>query len=195
MKCLILFLVAIFGMAACTNEAAPPAFDTSAPLSETSIYLMGTNWTSDAEQTVQLADLRGRPVALAMIYTSCGHACPMIVSNMKKIENGLPEDADINFVLVSFDPERDTVEQLQAYREAHGLGDEWTLLSSEDVDVRTLAALLDVRYRFEADGNIAHTNLITLLNAGGEIIGRQEGLGVDPASSISILQEAASLAL
>ena len=166
MKCLILFLIAIFGMAACSNEAAPPAFDTSAPLSETSIYLMGTNWTSDAEQTVQLADFRG-----------------------------LPEDADINFVLVSFDPERDTVEQLQAYREAHGLGDEWTLLSSEDVDVRTLAALLDVRYRFEADGNIAHTNLITLLNAGGEIIGRQEGLGVDPASSISILQEAASLAL
>ncbi|MCH7976678.1 MAG: hypothetical protein IIC18_09035, partial [Bacteroidetes bacterium] len=75
------------------------------------------------------------------------------------------------------------------------LSDEWPLLRIEELDVRTLAALLDVRYRFEADGNIAHTNRITLLDSGGEIIGRQEGLGVDPASSISIFQEAAGLAL
>lgn len=195
MKRLLLLLTLVLGIAACSNEAAPPVYDTSAPLSETSIYLMGADWTSDAEQTIQLADFRGRPVALTMIYTSCGHACPMIVSDMKKIAGSLPEDADASFVLVSFDPDRDTVEQLRTFREAHGLGDEWTLLRSDDVDVRTLAALLDVRYRFEADGNIAHTNRITLLDAGGEIIGRQEGLGVDPASSISILQEATSLAL
>ena len=195
MKRLTLLLATVLGMAACSHEAAPPAFDTSASLSETSIYLMGANWTSDAEQTVQLADFRGRPVALSMIYTSCGHACPMIVSDMKKIVRGLPEDAPVQYVLVSLDPERDTPERLRDFREAHDLGDEWTLLRSEDMDVRTLAALLDVRYRFEADGNIAHTNRITLLDSGGEIIGRQEGLGVDPASSISIFQEAAGLAL
>ena len=195
MKRIIFLLVTVFGMAACSNEAAAPAYDTSAPLSETSIYLMGADWTSDAEQTIQLADFRGRPVALSMIYTSCGHACPMIVSDMKKIAGGLPENGEVQYVLVSFDPDRDTPERLRDFREAHGLGENWTLLRSDDVDVRTLAALLDVRYRFEADGNIAHTNRITLLNAGGEIVGRQEGLGVDPASSISILQEATSLAL
>ena len=195
MKRLILLLVTVFGMAACSNEAAPPTVDINAPLSETSIYLMDAAWMSDAQDSVQLGDFRGRPVALSMIYTSCGHACPMIVSDMKKIVRSLPEDALVQYVLVSLDPERDTPERLRDFREAHDLGDEWTLLRSEDMDVRTLAALLDVRYRFEADGNIAHTNRITLLDSGGEIIGRQEGLGVDPASSISIFQEAAGLAL
>ncbi len=190
------FLIfAVCGLAACSNEAAPPTFDTSAPLSETSLYLLDAAWATDTENTVHLADFRGRPVALSMIYTSCGHACPMIVSDIKKIEDGLPEDAEVEFVLVSFDPDRDSIEKLHAYREAHGLGENWTILRSEEVDVRTLAALLDVRYRFEADGNIAHSNLITLLDAGGEIIGRQEGLGNDPANSISILREATGLAL
>jgi len=195
MKRFLLLLTLVLGMAACSNEAAPPALDTSAPLSETSIYLMDTAWTNDAEGQVQLSDFRGRPVALSMVYTSCGHACPMIVSDMKKIAGGLPENGEVQYVLVSFDPDRDTPERLRDFREAHGLGENWTLLRSDDVDVRTLAALLDVRYRFEADGNNAHTNLITLLDAGGEIIGRQEGLGADPASSISILQEATSLTL
>ena len=130
-----------------------------------------------------------------MIYTSCVHACPMIVSDMKKIAGGLPENGGVQYVLVSFDPDRDTPERLRDFREAHGLSENWTLLRSDAMDVGTLAALLDVRYRFEADGNIAHSNRITLLDAGGEIIGLQEGLGVDPASSISILQGAASLAL
>ncbi len=189
-----LFFV-FFGIAACSNEAAPPAFDTDAPLSETSLYLMDAGWTSDAEESIQLASFRGRPLAISMVYTSCGHACPMIVSDMKKIENALPDDVDLQFVLVSFDPDRDTPERLREFREAHGLGENWTLLRSEEVNVRTMAALLDVRYRFEADGNIAHANRITLLDAGGEIIGRQEGLGAEPAPSISVLQEASSLAL
>ena len=192
---LVLLLVTVLGMSACSNEAALPAVDANAPLSETSIYLMDTVWTNDAEDQVRLSDFRGRAVALSMVYTSCGHACPMIVSDLKKIVRGLPEDAPVHYVLVSLDPERDTPQRLRDFREAHGLGREWTLLRGEDVDVRTLAALLDVRYRFETDGNIAHTNRITLLDAGGEIIGRQEGLGADPASSISILQEATSLAL
>lgn len=194
MKKLLVVLFAVFGTMACSDEAAPPEYDSSAPLSETSIYLMNGDWTTDAGSTEQLSDFRGHPVALSMVYTSCGHACPMIVSDMKKIERGLPEHEDVQFVLVSFDPDRDTPEVLREYREAHGLGENWTLLRGDEVDVRTIAALLDVRYRIEADGNIAHTNRVTLLDADGEIMGRQEGLGTDPANAISILQSAANVA-
>ena len=80
------------------------------------------------------------------------------------------------------DTERDTRERLREFRDAHGLGENWTLLRSEEVDVRTMAALLDVRYRFEADGNIAHSNRITFLDMSSEIIGLRQGVGVDPTS-------------
>ena len=62
MKRLLLLLTLVLGIAACSNEAAAPAYDTSAPLSETSIYLMGADWTSDAEQTIQLADSAAGPL-------------------------------------------------------------------------------------------------------------------------------------
>ena len=58
-----------------------------------------------------------------------------------------------------------------------------------------LAALLEVLYHFETNGNMARSNRTALLDAGGKTIGLQEGFGVDPASSISILQEATSLTL
>lgn len=58
-----------------------------------------------------------------------------------------------------------------------------------------MAALLEVLHRFETNGHMARSNRATLPDAGGKIIGLQEGLGVDPASSISILQEATSLTL
>lgn len=193
MKYLVLLLSLSVGLAACSNEAAPP--EVEHVQSETSIYLMDSEWTNDAGEAVQLSSLAGNTVALSMIYTSCGHACPMIVSDMKKIARGQEEGANTQFVLVSFDPERDTIERLQDFRDAHSLGDNWTLLRSNETDVRTLAALLDVQYRFESDGNIAHTNRVTLLDASGEILGRQDGLGIDPANSISILQEAESSAL
>ena len=54
----------------------------------------------------------------------------------------------------------------------------------------TLAALLGVRYRPDVDGTIAHSNIITLLDAGGEIAVQQEGLGTDPAPAVAALRQA-----
>jgi cytochrome oxidase Cu insertion factor (SCO1/SenC/PrrC family) len=45
----------------------------------------------------------------------------------------------------------------------------WTLLRGGADDVRELAALLGVNYAEDARGQFAHSNLITLLNADGEI--------------------------
>ena len=58
-----------------------------------------------------------------------------------------------------------------------------------------MAALLEVLHRFETNSNVARSNRATLPEGGEKIIGPQEGFGVDPASSISILQEATSLTL
>ena len=59
-------------LAACASE--PAAFDPSAPLSDASVYQHDAVWQTDAETTLTLADLRGRPVALAMVYADCGTA-------------------------------------------------------------------------------------------------------------------------
>src|SRR5205823_13101013 len=83
-----------------------------------SIYQIDSTWTTDAGEPFKLTTLRGRPQIVAMFFTSCQNACPITVSDMKRIEAALPERlrASVGFTLVSFDPERDTTAALHAYR-------------------------------------------------------------------------------
>lgn len=185
---LALFLGIPALVAACDQapSADLAAVDLGAPLSPTSLYHYDATWQTDAETPMKLADLRGRPVLLAMVYADCGTACPMIIHDMKRIAEqvgGVP----LRHVLVTLDPERDTPEHLRRFRQMHELGTDWTLLRGSDDAIQTLAALLGVRYRADADGTIAHSNLITLLDAGGDVAAQQEGLGADPAPAVAAL--------
>lgn len=190
MRHLLLILTVLTGtslfLGAC--EPAPTAFDLDAPLSENSIYLHDVVWQTDEEDSLALADFRGGPVALAMVYADCGTACPLIVHDMKRI-GSYADGVPLRYVLVTLDPERDTPERLRTFRQIHGLGDDWTMLRGSDDAVQTLAALLSVRYRADNDGTIAHSNIITLLDAGGELVAQQEGLGTDPAPVVAALHQ------
>ena len=171
-------------LSACQSAAPAPA----GPLPEASVYRVDAAWTTDAGDALALADLRGGHVALALVYTSCGMACPTIVRDMTTL--GEAAGTPLRYVLVSIDPEHDTPERLRAFREAYRLGDDWTLLRGTPDDVQTLAAVLGVRYRTDPNGTIAHSNLITLLDAGGDVVARQEGLGTDPAPAVAALRTA-----
>ena len=98
----------------------------------------------------------------------------------------------VDFLLVSIDATRDTPAALAAFREKRQLARErWTLLRGEADDVRELAALLGVNFAEDARGQFAHTNLITLLNAEGEITFQHAGLKQDPALLIAAIEKAA----
>jgi protein SCO1/2 len=158
----------------CADGTAAPAV-----LSGRSIYQLDAVWTDDTGRPLKLAELRGRPVVLAMFFTSCGYACPRIVSDMTQIRETLAPAvrARARFVLVSFDHERDTVAALHTYRGLHELpADGWVLLRGTPDDIRELAAVLGVSYKRDALGLFEHSNLITVLNADGEIIHQRAGL-------------------
>jgi protein SCO1 len=117
-------------------------------------------------------------VLLAMIYTHCTATCPLAVSELKRIAARHP---DVRFVLVSLDPVRDDAQRLAAYASEHALDpSRWTLLTGTDADVRDLAATLGVRYRRVTPDDLAHSNLITLLDRDGRIA-RQTSGRVDDA--------------
>lgn len=148
-------------------------------LSDRSIYQLDARWTDDSGRPFKLAELRGRPVVMAMFFTSCGYACPRIVSDMTQVRATLPAAVRdrARFVLVSFDDERDTVAALHTYREAHQLESAgWVMLRGAPGDIRELAAVLGVKYQKDAVGLFRHSNLITILNAEGEIVHQREGL-------------------
>jgi len=163
------------------DDAAPAAapHDHSAAASavaasDLSVYQLESQWTDQHGRTRRLAELAGRPQALALVYTNCGSACPRIVGDLKRLEAEFPQ---LGLVLVSIDPERDTPGRLREFAEGSGLGERWTLLNGEDRALMELAAVLGVRYRRVSPTDFVHSNLITVLDAAGNIAYRQEGLG------------------
>ena len=167
----------------------------SATFTDKSLYQLDSTWTNDAGQTLKLGQLRGRVQVVAMFFASCTYACPIIVQDMRRLEQALPKDrrAKVGFTLVTIDTERDTPGALHAYRMAHHLpGNGWTLLHGSPDDTLELAALLGVKFKREATGQFAHSNLITVLNEQGEIIHQVVGLNQDLHDAVKRINNAAT---
>jgi len=164
---------------------------TNSPPTERSLYQLESRWTSDLGKTVRLGVFRGRPVVLALFFTQCEFACPIIVHDMQRVAAAVPEPlrGKVDFVLVSLDTERDTVEALRAYRERQKLPPaNWLLLRGTADDVRELAALLGVTFQKDARGQFAHSNLITVLNPEGEVAHQLVGLNQPVADTARIIE-------
>jgi protein SCO1/2 len=179
------------------KDGPPPccrvALDLGKPTDQ-SLYLLDSTWTSDVGQQIKLGALRGRPQIVALFFTHCEYACPILVGELKAIAGQLPAEVlgKVDFLLVSIDSQRDTPAVLAAFREKRELAHErWTLLRGGADDVRELAALLGVNYAEDSRGQFAHTNAITLLNAEGEIAFQHTGLKQDPALLMAAIAKAA----
>jgi protein SCO1/2 len=175
---------------ACCEEQA------GAPFSKNSLYQADVAFTDDAGRAIKLGSLRGRPVVLTMFFASCGYACPLLVSDIEAIRAKVPAELRDRaaLVLVSFDIVRDTPAALAAFRTQRGLDAQWTLLHGSADSVRELAALLGVKYQQTADGMFSHSNLITILNAQGEVVHQRTGLkgGLDEAADALTTARAAT---
>ena len=172
----------------CATEGVPEA-----DITDASLYQLESVWTNDADEQTHLGVLQGRAQVVAMFFANCNYACPIIIHDMKRIESALPETAraETGFTLITFDLARDTPEVLRAYRVAHQLpADRWTLLRGGADDTLELAALLGVKYKQEANGQFAHSNLITLLNREGEIIDQIVGLNQNIDEAVARLTQA-----
>jgi len=192
MKTNLFLLVASATLLAATTPAAEPDINTprhsccanlqsaAASVSDRSLYQLAETWTSDRGNQIALSSLKGRPQIVTMFFAHCQYACPLLVYKMEQIEAALPENlrTNIGFTLVSFDAERDTPDVLHAYRTRHRMGNHWTLLHGNADQVLELAALLGVKFKQDAQGQFAHSNIITLLNGEGEIVYQEVGLNL-----------------
>lgn len=139
-----------------------------------SLYDLTSTWTDQRGTARSLGSLRGRPRAIAMVYTHCTATCPLALGELKRI--AAATDTSVGLVLVTLDPAHDTPSALATYARERGLdASRWTLLSGSDDDVRELAAALSVRYRTLGPDAIAHSNVITLLDANGVTVHQQSG--------------------
>ena len=159
---------------------------------ENSIYQLNSNWKNQFNNDVSLKELKGKINVISMIFANCSYACPILVNDMRKIESALSKEElkDVQFTLISIDPERDTPKRLKQFAEDQKLNlARWKLLTGSRSDIDDFAVLLGFRYKKENDGSFSHSNIITLLDKEGEIINQHIGLNEDVSETISIIKE------
>ena len=171
----------------CCVQLSPAA---TAQLTDNSLFHLDSTWTNDAARAIKLVAFQGRPLVVTMFFSSCAYACPILVHDMKRIEAALPENirTNVGFVLISFDTDRDTPPVLAQFRARHKLPANWILLRGGTDDVLELAALLGIKFKKDARGDFAHSNVVSLLDQNGEILLQQIGLNRDPAPVSSALE-------
>jgi protein SCO1/2 len=159
-------------------------------ISAESVFNLSDTFQTQNKNNFILSALAGKPTVAGMIFTNCGYACPRLTSDMKNIATKLKEDRKkVNFILVSFDPERDNPDQLQKFAEKMGLDENWILLHGNEQTVRTLSVLLNVQFEKDAEGNFSHSNIISLLDKNGVLTYQKEGLKEDHMETLVKIKE------
>ena len=71
-------------------------------------------------------------IVLTFLYTTCADVCPIVTSRLREVEELLgPEGNAAQFVAVSVDPERDSVESAREYLDKWTLSNDWQFLVGE----------------------------------------------------------------
>ena len=125
-----------------------------------------------------------------MFYAGCPSACPLLTSDLKRIERLIPEPmrSNVRVLMVSFDAERDTPSILARLKQERGMDrTRWTLASAVDDEARELAGVLGIRYRKLDNGEFFHSSVIVLLDARGRTQARLDGIGSDPSPILAAL--------
>ena len=179
--------LALLLMFAGVGLGAEPA----APLPSASIYQLDAALTNQDGRTHGLGVYRGHPVLITMFYASCPAVCPLIIDTLRATEKELTpaQRADLRVLLISIDPERDSVAALRTLADQRRIDtSRWSLVRAESAEVRTIAALLNVQYRQLPNGDFNHSTVITLLSPQGEIETTSTRLGTPDPQLMSQLR-------
>ncbi len=142
---------------------------------------------------IHLSDLRGKPVVLSLIYTSCYHICPATTVNLKaavrQARTAVGNDT-FRVLTVGFDTRQDTPERMRAFARQHGVsGDKnWKFLSADATTIKKFTAATGFIY-VPSDKGFDHLIQTTIIDKTGRIYQQIYGMSFDPAQFSEILKQ------
>src|SRR5690349_23822855 len=133
------------GMTLQKHSAAEEAAITQAANATSSHFPNVELITQDGKKVHFYDDLiKGKTVALELIYTTCKYNCPLETARMVQLQKLLGDrmGKDVFFYSLTIDPEHDTPEVLKAYAEKYHVGPGWTFLTGKTEDLKLISRKL-----------------------------------------------------
>lgn len=135
--------------------------------------------TDHRGRDVALAGLRGQVVAITFIYTRCPlpDYCPRMLANFKDVQKRFADrlGKDLTLLVVTFDPQYDTVETLNAYARAHNAdAPGWHFLTGPLPEITRMCEAFGIEF-WPDEGLLSHTLQTAILDRAGNFAGTIEG--------------------
>lgn len=156
----------------------------------TSLYQLEGKWTDAQGKTVELKSLAGEKRLVAMMYTRCQTACPLLVDNIAQIISKLPKKSqNMKVNVFSFDSDYEKPETMTHFKKMRKLGSNWEVMRADADTVAELAAALGVRYKKLPNGEFIHSNSIFLIDAKGVVLTQKDGLNTDDKAFVKAIKD------
>lgn len=181
---LLIFSFLLVGIIAACNKKNP-LYD----LSNHSYRLLN----ADSNSVIFPDDYTGEISVISFIYTNCPDVCSVITANMTNIQKQLEDTSGINFIEISFDPERDRPSVLKNYKELYSLNDQFSLLTGDTATVNRLLKKLEIKAvktfsdsvkKDSSHYTMRHSNKIYLMDKQGDIHAEYPASVVPPKNVI-----------
>jgi protein SCO1 len=133
-------------------------------------------------------DTNGRIVVADFFYTHCPTICPVMTTNMKRLQNAVKKAVDIDgrntelvqFISFSIDPERDSVPALKRWADRFQIDpSNWWLLTGDKSTIYNLS-LKHMNLAVQdptLDSSFPHTDIFVLIDKRGVIRVRRDSRG------------------
>ncbi len=136
--------------------------------------------TNQNGKTITQQDYANKIYVADFFFTTCGTICPIMTSNMKKVQQAILLDKDVMLLSHTVTPEIDTVAQLKRYAKEKGvIAEKWNLVTGSKKDIYNLArkSYLVAKYDPTKDDayGIVHTENFVLVDKQRRIRGMYDG--------------------
>lgn len=97
-------------------------------------------FTNQDNRLISNEDFLGKVHVIEFFFTTCPTICPIMNTNMKRLEKAFGDRNDFGIASFTIDPKKDTPEQLKRYAENLGVfSQNWHFLTGESTKIYDLA--------------------------------------------------------
>ncbi|PRY86211.1 SCO family protein [Mongoliibacter ruber] len=159
------------------------------PFQECDVVESGQHYIPDFNLTTQLEEARGREEMTGKItivdffFTSCPSICPVMSTEMERVDDAFRNEENVQIYSISIDPEYDTPEVLAEYAERHNANPEkWHFLTGDKSSIYDLARCGFILPTLDGMGDpeeFIHSDKFVLVDDEGRIRGYYSGTNRD----------------
>ena len=125
------------------------------------------------------AQMKGKITIVDFFFTSCPSICPVMSTEMERVDDAFRNNKDVQIYSISIDPEYDTPEVLASYAQKHlATPDKWYFLTGDKSEIYNLARCGFILPTLDGMGDpeeFIHSDKFILVDELGRIRGYYSG--------------------